>query len=81
MGEAAKVEAENPDKMVPTFSAPSADVAEPRALCVNRMSPFEPARMVPETAPPALTMAAEDVILETMEATSVPVPENAMRTS
>jgi hypothetical protein len=39
MGEAAKVEAENPDKMVPTFSAPSADVAEPRALCVNRMSP------------------------------------------
>lgn len=43
--------------------------------------PCEPARMVPETAPPALTTAAEDVILETMEATSVPTLENAMRTS
>lgn len=34
--------------------------------------------MVPETAPPALTIAAEDAILETMEASSVPVPDNAM---
>lgn len=53
----------------------------PQSPLFHGHSPFEPARMVPETAPPALTMAAEDVILETVEATSVAVPENAMRTS
>lgn len=39
MGEAAKAEAGNPDKIVPTFSAPSADVPEPRAVWTNKLSP------------------------------------------
>lgn len=43
--------------------------------------PWEPARMVPETAPPALAIAVEAVILQTREATSVPVPDNAMWSS
>lgn len=36
--------------------------------------------MVPDTAPPALTTATEDATLEAIEATSVPVPDNAMGT-
>lgn len=43
--------------------------------------PWEPARMVPETAPPALAIAVEAVILQTREATSVPVPDNAIGSS
>lgn len=43
MGETAKAEAWNPDKAVPTFSAPiedpSADATEPRAVWANRVSP------------------------------------------
>lgn len=84
MGQTAKAEAGRLDKTVPAFSAPNADPSaeapEPSAVWANKLSPCELARMVLDTAPPALTTATEDATLEAIEATSVPVPDNAMGT-
>lgn len=84
MGQTAKAEAGRLDKTVPAFSAPNADPSaeapEPSAVWANKLSPCELARKVLDTAPPALTTATEDATLEAIEATSVPVPDNAMGT-